>query len=814
MNDFRTRLTLDNTDFSRQMDDAASSVNQFQKQTSDASKTVDDMGKATKRTASELLKQMKSMEGGARSVSNYRQQLGQMIRQLQDLRINYNGMSDDIKNSDFGREVAAQIQDLTKKAAQYKDEIQDATNATKLLSSDTANLDAFKSGLDGIGAAMQLFASTAILGEENTEKVVKALAKLKAIESATSAVIKIANTFNKDNILMLKLRTIWTNAQTKAQVANNTATNAGSKAVKTLTVAIKSCPYALVATAIVAIVAAYISWSEKTHQQIEMQRKLGRRLDEDTESFKKYGDTVGGSIGKAVSQFERLERKYKALETFKDKEKFLKDYAKEMENLGLHAKNVNDLEDIYINKVDDYKAAVQMKAEYLALQGLIEEAYADYYKRAATASQQGKRYQKGDRLTNIQEYFDLQSLVEGVDYTVIDRDFYGKIVAELTGSGAKKMSNAMTQTFNEAAGEGARQAVQTYIDRLNEIDDDPRYKKLFNNNPETTPTSNTSSTPTAKEGSLAWYDSQIQALQNLIKNEKLSQQEFEEINKKIEELEKNKLEYVQSLRGGVLELIPTLKPISTDEALMKLQEYYDKHPLEIKTEPKMTSFEAFEGTVNGFASINNSIKSVYDTWSKLSESLADKNGFESMLTIIGAVLSTLQSICSVIETINTLTEIMNALGLITYKTQQKKNMATTAGLAPEAMAVGLAEKEATAASVGAAAEGGKSVAKIPYVGAFLAIAMIAAILGALLSAKSSMKFAKGGIVPGSSFSGDNITAQLNSGEMVLNTQQQARLFDMLNGNSPFMTSNNVRFEIEGQKLVGVIDNYNRKLSHI
>lgn len=43
------------------------------------------------------------------------------------------------------------------------------------------------------------------------------------------------------------------------------------------------------------------------------------------------------------------------------------------------------------------------------------------------------------------------------------------------------------------------------------------------------------------------------------------------------------------------------------------------------------------------------------------------------------------------------------------------------------------------------------------------------------------KFAQGGIVPGNSFSGDNVPARVNSGEMILNMEQQARLFDVATG---------------------------------
>ena len=43
------------------------------------------------------------------------------------------------------------------------------------------------------------------------------------------------------------------------------------------------------------------------------------------------------------------------------------------------------------------------------------------------------------------------------------------------------------------------------------------------------------------------------------------------------------------------------------------------------------------------------------------------------------------------------------------------------------------------------------------------------------------QFEQGGIVPGSSYSGDNMLARVNSGEMILNQQQQAQLFNVANG---------------------------------
>ena len=61
-------------------------------------------------------------------------------------------------------------------------------------------------------------------------------------------------------------------------------------------------------------------------------------------------------------------------------------------------------------------------------------------------------------------------------------------------------------------------------------------------------------------------------------------------------------------------------------------------------------------------------------------------------------------------------------------------------------------------------------------------AMGAAQLGAAIANKpKAPSFESGGIVPGTSWSGDNVQANVNSGEMVLTRGQQARLWNMLGG---------------------------------
>lgn len=70
-------------------------------------------------------------------------------------------------------------------------------------------------------------------------------------------------------------------------------------------------------------------------------------------------------------------------------------------------------------------------------------------------------------------------------------------------------------------------------------------------------------------------------------------------------------------------------------------------------------------------------------------------------------------------------------------------------------------------------------------------------------------YANGGIVGGNSFTGDKVVARVNSGEMILNKKQQSNLLSLANGGGSF--GGDVRFEIDGQKLVGVLNNYNKKV---
>lgn len=107
--------------------------------------------------------------------------------------------------------------------------------------------------------------------------------------------------------------------------------------------------------------------------------------------------------------------------------------------------------------------------------------------------------------------------------------------------------------------------------------------------------------------------------------------------------------------------------------------------------------------------------------------------------------------------------------------------------------------EAFAAAKMAAAAAGAAMNPWTAVSAVAAIASIGAAMASL------PKFATGGIVPGNALSGDNVLIRANSGETVLTKEQANNIGSLLRGGF----GGNVRFVIEGDKLVGVLNNHNR-----
>jgi hypothetical protein len=116
-------------------------------------------------------------------------------------------------------------------------------------------------------------------------------------------------------------------------------------------------------------------------------------------------------------------------------------------------------------------------------------------------------------------------------------------------------------------------------------------------------------------------------------------------------------------------------------------------------------------------------------------------------------------------------------------------------------------------AVAQAIESGKGI-PFPYnlVAMASAGAVITSLIATIAAQANSQHFAQGGIVGGNDYH-DGIRANLSTGEMVLNKNQQTRLWSLIQSGGNGQKVENVVFKISGEDLVGVIDNYNKNSNY-
>lgn len=242
-------------------------------------------------------------------------------------------------------------------------------------------------------------------------------------------------------------------------------------------------------------------------------------------------------------------------------------------------------------------------------------------------------------------------------------------------------------------------------------------------------------------------------------------------------------------------------------------------------------YSGIKGTIKTIGSLNDSVVGVTSTWENMAENWNDMSTFKKVTSSISAVISTINEAMGAYEAIS---DVVQLFGEISEASAAKKVAADATEMASDTTKTALStansqveiannqqEQMSDLASVGtkqasAIASATASGAKLPFPANLAAIAAgIAAVVAAFAMISS---FADGGIIGGNTTLGDMNIARVNKGEMILNGTQQKRLFSILDGNvsaSPNnITSGNVKFEIKGSTLVGVLKNHNSKMNKV
>lgn len=735
---------------------------------------------------------------------------------------------------------------MTAKAAEMKDALGDASQAIRLMSSDTAKLDATIEGFQVLaGAAGIVTGVMGTLGTEN-ERLQQAMLKVQSVISVMNGVQQIANALNKDSILMLRLKALWqkavaegtakstseenkntvaTTANSVANVVNNSSTKKGTVAQNAWNIA-KAFGKALLGdfTGLLLVGAgALLTYSLATSDSTDEEKKSIETKNELSRAINGMKSEVTSSVASMMGKYYALQKAWESCRTEHQKIEFINKNKDAWKDLGVSLDNVTKTEDFYVNNTTRVTKAIEKRAAKMALMAQLQKSYEEYYKEiVALDTVEGGGYyipskkKAGDKISadearkyGIKGYVDTTPITGGgerdpfygsgvgqVTLTTADAILYNRKKDEESNLKAVKKQRAKRQKavnkFNKKA-----QFINSQLEALgddNDLGDD--YPDTPTSRPTHRSVKNTGGGDTRTEfqkyidnlnDAIAEAEDKLNTA--IVKNEDASI--IKPLREKLKELKEAKADIDGAIKAGVsVDAYKTSKLINKDLWDLGKLTIGGNFKLDLDTEAvKRKGKELADAMATPIPT--DQLYKFTEEYQSAVEQLKGTEWGESLFNMFEGDTTA--------DKVSGIGQSFQALGNVLANFDGAAAKAGAVLAAVGQIVLGFAEASTMAAKLG-------PIGWIAWLGAGLA-----AVATTIATIKG---FADGGIIEGSSYHGDRIVARLNAGEMVLNRKQQANLFRALDNGIATNVGGKVEFEIKGSTLKGVLKNYDNKMNKV
>jgi hypothetical protein len=682
-----------------------------------------------------------------------------------------------------------------------------------------------------------------MFGVEN-ENAVKAIAKLQGAMAVTNGLVQLQNALQKQSAVMLGVTTLQRKAAAAAAAIEAAAVGRGTVATKAATAAqaafnaiANANPYVLLASAAVAVGTALFAFAKNSEEATKAEEERARQAEIQAareqralDKIRNANEKVGTSIGAVVAKYNILKYEWQQISSAMEKENWIEENQRAFEELGLSINSVVSADDAFVTSSDKVIEALKARARANALMSLYQDQIKDTYSEAATRAQEdlanGYTFKAGGRLPkNMSPWSYGLNQVSTIhpDGDYVERNRFGADQHyELTENGAKKMNEINYNIFyKKHLASGFTDAEKTFTLWAEASAEADGLEKALNNLIRTNNESSSIAETLAPEGSIA------RLRQDIAK----ARQEWE--NATTDSDRATKLGILQDLEKQLKKMTETTKELKNESAGLfdfnstgigdlgkKIKEkmsilLYDSKEYAIEAE-RMVDFTTLQNLLK--VALENGFSDVMPTLSELFDRLQFDAGFEitddvwtNLVDEINAKLEELDLPKIKLDvTTGNITDVAEDAAKATDEWQQAVSAVGQLGGAlqgledPSAKVAGIiAQAIANIALTFATSLKGTAG---PWDWIAAAISGTATMIGTISAIKSATagSYANGGIVGGSSYSGDNLTASVNSGELILNRAQQNTIASQLQGGA----AQNMRLEalISGESLRMVLAN--------
>ena len=680
-------------------------------------------------------------------------------------------------------------------AAENLDTTAKSENAIATTAATTAE------NLDAASKSKNAAATTSATITENLDTA----AKTKNIVATTSATAaeNLDTAAKTKNIVTTTAAATAANLDTAAKSKNIVVTTAATAAQKAFNVIAKANPYVLLATAVIGVVSAFALFSDGAEEATEAQKKLNAAEENGKKVSEAYSSTLASEYSKLMTGYTKLKAQWSSLANDSQRKKFIIEHKSELKSLGLEINNVADAEAVFNGDTSKIVEAFRKRAQAAAIAAKMAELYRkemDIIERMDDIKLTGPR--EGDKAYGVKGFLKMDEKTkyssrptynEGRYYMGSDGSYlYTKKGAAEALKETEAWKELETQQRKNQESQKVTDAL--YIDLV-------KNSKLYSDSISST-TENTSNNTDKTKKQIETYKEAVEEYDRLVNEQKklkeliTSGRVDEKGIKGLEEEIKgydNKIKDIADkwhIKAKVELEPPQDKDISKINEILsnalhpKFKYDFSSIPDEFKksSEETLSDIERIERAREQLDSIMNDQKSSDTQIAAAQKGIEDLSAAYDKLIEKANIYQEVNDRNKKLQEDNeklakTYSDIGSAVGSVGDMFNSLSKMADDD---PALQVMGIVA-QAVANMFAGYAQAQKMAAEQagPWAWVAFAAAGMAQTLALVAQIKNATKFATGGIVGGNSYSGDNIYARLNSGEMVLNSRQQRNLFNLL-----------------------------------